>query len=100
MPAPGLPRPRARLHARTGSTSRSRTNRTCTWCSAQRRRLRGVSLESRASRPRAARAGELADHGRDQVEEVTVDPVAREFIGDGENELALGDLGGFDLPEP
>ena len=45
-------------------------------------------------------ARDLTDRGADQVEEVTVDPVAREVVRDAEDELALGETRRPYLVEP
>ena len=50
--------------------------------------------------PHRTLAGDLSERGADQPEEMTVDPLAREVVGNGENELVLGNRCGVDLAEP
>ena len=61
-------------------------------CSGSRPRRRGCGASRRASSIRRSRAGDVADRRADQLEEVALDPVAREVVRDGEDEAVLVEL--------
>ena len=78
---------------------------------ARRRRRRGAARAGRRAaaasggcRPRAGRAARCrprrATRRADQVEEVPLDPLAREVVRDGEDEGVVVEIGAVDLAEP